>query len=68
MATLQQASLSGPKGQVHALAVTEDGLLFAGTQVSFCLSPEFRGIASNVSALCIPRGRECSLPSAFMSF
>nr|PNR57693.1 hypothetical protein PHYPA_004687 [Physcomitrium patens] len=31
MATLQQANLSGPKGQVHALAVTDDGLLFAGT-------------------------------------
>lgn len=34
MSTLQQQSLSGPKGQVHALAVTEEGLLFAGTQVS----------------------------------
>jgi hypothetical protein len=33
MATLQQQSLGGPKGQVHALAVTEEGLLFAGTQV-----------------------------------
>jgi F-box/WD-40 domain protein 7 len=32
MATLQQQSLGGPKGQVHALAVTEEGLLFAGTQ------------------------------------
>lgn len=32
MATLQQQSLVGPKGQVHALAVTEEGLLFAGTQ------------------------------------
>jgi hypothetical protein len=31
---LQQQSLSGPKGQVHALAVTDEGLLFAGTQVS----------------------------------
>jgi hypothetical protein len=33
MQTSAQQSLSGPKGQVHALAVSEDGLLFAGTQV-----------------------------------
>ncbi|KAG0630698.1 hypothetical protein M758_1G197900 [Ceratodon purpureus] len=32
MTTLHQQSLSGPKGQVHALAVTDEGLLFAGTQ------------------------------------
>jgi hypothetical protein len=35
MQTSAQQSLSGPKGQVHALAVSEDGLLFAGTQVYF---------------------------------
>lgn len=32
MATLQQQSLSGPIGQVHALAVSDEGFLFAGTQ------------------------------------
>jgi hypothetical protein len=35
MQTSAQQSLSGPKGQVHALALSEDGLLFAGTQVYF---------------------------------
>lgn len=34
MSTLQQQSLSGPKGQVHEHEVTDEGLLFAGTQVS----------------------------------
>ena len=34
MGTSAQQSLSGPKGQVHALAISnEEGLLFAGTQV-----------------------------------
>jgi hypothetical protein len=43
--TSAQQSLSGPKGQVHALAVSEDGLLFAGTQVFLCFLIVFFSIS-----------------------
>jgi WD40 repeat protein len=44
MQTSAQQSLSGPKGQVHALAVSEDGLLFAGTQDGTILEWKFNAI------------------------
>ncbi|CAK9199715.1 unnamed protein product [Sphagnum troendelagicum] len=42
--TSAQQSLSGPKGQVHALAVSEDGLLFAGTQDGTILEWKFNAL------------------------
>jgi len=46
MQTSAQQSLSGPKGQVHALAVSEDGLLFAGTQDGTILEWKFNPITN----------------------
>ncbi|CAK9229528.1 unnamed protein product [Sphagnum troendelagicum] len=46
MQTSAQQSLGGPKGQVHALAVSEDGLLFAGTQDGTILEWKFNPITN----------------------